>query len=41
MFFEPENKVRLQPRNDKYSPLFIDGSRIDGIYRATLKYEIL
>lgn len=41
VFFEPENQVRLQPRNEKYSPLIVDGSRINGLYRAVIKYEQL
>jgi phage repressor protein C with HTH and peptisase S24 domain len=42
VFFEPEeNKVRLQPRNEKYSPIIIDGKRINGLYRAVTKYEKL
>jgi repressor LexA len=41
VFFEPGNKVRLQPRNEKYSPTIIDGKRINGIYRALVKYEKL
>jgi phage repressor protein C with HTH and peptisase S24 domain len=41
VFFEPKNKVRLQPRNEKYSPIIIDGKRINGIYRAIIKYEKL
>ena len=41
VFFEPENKVRLQPRNDKYPPIIIDGKRINGLYRAVIKYERL
>lgn len=41
VFFEPDNKVRLQPRNDNYSPLIIGGKRIDGLYRAVIKYERL
>jgi len=40
-FFEPDNKVRLQPRNEKYSPLIVDGHRINGLYRAVTKYEKL
>jgi repressor LexA len=39
VFFEPKNKVRLQPRNEKYSPAIIDGKRINGLYRAVVKYE--
>lgn len=41
VFFEPNNKVRLQPRNEKYSPTIIDGSRINGLYKAVIKYEKL
>ncbi len=41
VFFEPDNKVRLQPRNEKYSPIIIDGKRINGLYRAVIKYEKL
>jgi phage repressor protein C with HTH and peptisase S24 domain len=41
VFFEQENRVRLQPRNEKYPPTIIDGKRINGIYRAIMKYERL
>jgi len=41
VFFEADNKVRLQPRNDKYSPTIVDGKRINGLYRAIIKYEKL
>ena len=41
MFFEPDNKIRLQPRNEKYSPVIVDGKRITGLYRAIIKYERL
>jgi repressor LexA len=41
VFFEPDNKIRLQPRNDKYPPNIVDGKRINGIYRAVIKYEKL
>jgi repressor LexA len=41
VFFEPDNKIRLQPRNDKYPPSIIDGGRINGLYRAIIKYEKL
>lgn len=41
VFFESKNKVRLQPRNEKYSPAIIDGKRINGLYRAVVKYEKL
>jgi len=41
VFFETDNKVRLQPRNEKYSPTIVDGKRINGLYRAIIKYERL
>ena len=41
VFFESDDKVRLQPRNEKYSPLIIDGKRINGLYRAVIKHEKL
>ena len=41
VFFEPKKKIRLQPRNEKYSPTIIDGKRVNGLYRAVIKYEKL
>ncbi len=41
VFFDSENKVRLQPRNESYSPTIVDGKRINGIYRAVIKYQRL
>lgn len=41
IFFEPNNNVRLQPRNEKYSPVIVDGKRINGLYRAVTKIEKL
>lgn len=41
VFFEPDNKVRLQPRNEKYSPVIVGGKRINGLYRAVVKSEKL
>jgi phage repressor protein C with HTH and peptisase S24 domain len=40
VFFE-HDKVRLQPRNERYSPTMIEGNRVDGIYRAVVRYERL
>lgn len=40
-FFEPDDKIRLQPRNEKYPPIIVDGKRINGLYRAVIKYEKL
>jgi phage repressor protein C with HTH and peptisase S24 domain len=41
VFFESENKIRLQPRNEKYSPTIVEGKRINGLYRAVVKHEKL
>ena len=41
VFFEDGKTVRLQPRNDNYPPSMIDGKRINGIYRAVIRYETL
>jgi len=41
VFFEKGNQVRLQPRNESYSPSVVAGKRIDGVYRATIKYQKL
>jgi repressor LexA len=41
VFFEEGDKVRLQPRNEKYPPMTADGKRINGIYRAIKKIENL
>ena len=41
VFFELDNTVRLQPRNEKYPPTTIDGNRINGLYRAAIRYERL
>ncbi len=41
VFFEKDDNLRLQPRNDKYSPTFVEGKRINGLYKAVIKYERL
>ena len=41
VFFETDQKVRLQPRNENYSPMIVEGIRINGVYRAICKYESL
>ena len=41
VYFEAENKIRLQPRNEKYSPTIVDGNRINGLYRAIIRHEKL
>lgn len=39
VFFEQDNKLRLQPRNEKYPPVIVDGKRVNGLYLAVAKYE--
>ncbi len=41
VFFESKDKVRLQPRNEKYSPIVVDGKKLTGLYRAVRKYQKL
>jgi SOS-response transcriptional repressor LexA len=41
IFFEKKDKIRLQPRNEKYPPNVVDGKRINGVYRAVIRYEKL
>jgi len=41
VFFEGDENVRLQPRNEKYPPVVVPGERINGLYRAIVRYERL
>lgn len=41
VFFENDSTVRLQPRNEKYSPFMVEAQRVNGIYRAVIRYEKL
>jgi repressor LexA len=42
VFFEKDNNiVRLQPRNEKYAPMMVEGARISGMYRAIIRHEML
>jgi len=41
VFFESKRKIRLQPRNQNYTPVIVETKRIDGLYRAVIKYERL
>ncbi len=41
VFFEENNKIRLQPRNEKSPPTIVEADCIGGIYRAAIKYERL
>lgn len=42
LFFEEDGKkIRLQPRNDKYAPTIVESTRVNGIYRAIIKYQAI
>jgi repressor LexA len=41
VFFESDDNIRLQPRNEQYSPTVVEGKRVDGLYRAISRYERL
>jgi SOS-response transcriptional repressor LexA len=41
VFFEEHDKLRLQPRNESYPPQIVDAERVNGVYRAVIKYERL
>lgn len=41
VFFEEDGRVRLQPRNAQYAPIVVANKRINGIYRAAIRYQTL
>ena len=41
IFFDDKNSVRLQPRNQKYSPMTLEKKRISAIWKAVSRYEHL
>lgn len=41
VFFEKGDKIRLQPVNQSYAPQMVKAGRVNGIYRAVIKYEKL
>jgi SOS-response transcriptional repressor LexA len=41
VFFEKGKKFRLQPRNEKYAPIVVEGKKLNGMYRAVIKYQRL
>ena len=41
VFFEKENRVRLQPRNEQYPPQLVAATTIGGIYKAVWRFEDL
>jgi len=41
VFFEEKNQIRLQPRNNQYAPLILPREKVNGIWRAVIRYERL
>jgi repressor LexA len=41
VFFDEEDRVRLQPLNERHAPTFVKPSEIEGIFRAAARYERL
>ncbi len=39
IFFNEDGTVRLQPRNNKYAPLILPPGKINGLYKAVIRYE--
>jgi repressor LexA len=41
VFTEPEDRIRLQPRNEKYPPQIFHREQIGGLYKAVFRVEKL
>jgi transcriptional regulator with XRE-family HTH domain len=41
IFFEPDDRIRVQPRNEKYAPVVYAREQIDGLYKAVFRLEHL
>lgn len=41
IFFDAEDRVRLQPLNERYAPTFVKPNEIAGIFRAVARHEKL
>ena len=41
VFYEQGEMIRLQPRNQNYPPMIVEASRVNGIYKAVIRYEQL
>ncbi|MBN1436317.1 MAG: helix-turn-helix domain-containing protein [Sedimentisphaerales bacterium] len=39
VFFEPNGQIRLQPRNHQYPPMFLPPDKINGLWRAVIRYD--
>ena len=37
IFFEPEDRIRLQPRNEQYAPTVLPREEVDGLYKAVFR----
>ena len=41
IFFDDKNSVRLQPKNQKSSPMTLEKNRVSAIWKAVSRYEHL
>jgi len=41
VFFEEKDQIRLQPRNNMYAPMILPREKVNGIWRAVIRYERL
>ena len=41
VFYEEDGRIRLQPRNNVYSPLIVPREKVNGLWRAIIRYERL
>jgi len=41
VYFEKDGTVRLQPRNQNYPPIMLKADRLNGVWRAVIRYERL
>jgi len=41
VFFEEDGNIRLQPRNYNYAPVILPREKINGLWRAVIRYEQL
>ena len=41
VFFDPDDRIRLQPLNERYAPTFVNRDEVQRIFRAAARYEKL
>ena len=41
VYFEKDNIIRLQPRNQEYTPLFVPGDKINGLWKAAIQLTVI